>query len=92
MRRLSILTESLNHSVLILALVLLASGTKGIKVLAAFVLGRAASLVLVDLGVGGFPPAVAEVLCMATKGLNGCFFKKRPARYKMCTYSIVVLT
>ena len=59
------LAQSINHIVLILAFVLLASGTRAIKLLVAFVLGHAASLVLVDFGADSFPTAVAEVLCMA---------------------------
>jgi hypothetical protein len=58
------LAQSVNHSVLILALVLLASGPRAIKLLIALVFGHAASLVLVDLGADSFPIAVAEVLCM----------------------------
>ena len=60
------LAGSLNHALLILALVLLASGIRIIKLLIAFVFGHAVSLVLVDLGVGGFPTAIAEVFCMVT--------------------------
>ena len=58
------LLGSANHILLILALVLLASGVRIIKLLIAFVFGHAVSLVLIDLGVGSFPTAIAEVLCM----------------------------
>jgi hypothetical protein len=58
------LLGSVNHILLILALVLLASGVRAIKLLIAFAIGHAVSLVLVDLGVDGFPTAIAEVLCM----------------------------
>ncbi len=58
------LLGSVNHAFLILALVLLASGVRIIKLLIAFVIGHAVSLVLVDFGVDGFPTAIAEVLCM----------------------------
>ncbi len=58
------LAGSVNHGLLVLALVMLAKGTGAIKLLIAFVLGHAVSLVLVDLGVDGFPAAIAEVLCM----------------------------
>jgi hypothetical protein len=58
------LARSINHIVLILALVLLASGPRAIKLLIAWVFGHAASLVLVDFGVASFPAPVAEVLCM----------------------------
>ena len=58
------LAASANHIVLILALVLLASGPRAIKLLIAWVFGHAASLVLVDFGVASFPAPVAEVLCM----------------------------
>jgi hypothetical protein len=59
------LIGSVNHVLLILAFVLLASGARAIKLLIAFVFGHAVSLALVDLGFDGFPTAIAEVLCMA---------------------------
>ena len=58
------LLGSIHHIVLILAFVLLGRGTGIIKTLLAFILGHAASLVLVDLGVDGFPSAIAEVFSM----------------------------
>jgi hypothetical protein len=58
------LLGSVNHVLLILALALLASGGKIIKLLIAFVIGHAVSLVLIDFGVDGFPTAIAEVFCM----------------------------
>ena len=62
-RALGHLAGGVNHSLLILVLVLLAGGAQALKVLIAFVLGHGASLVIADLGILGFPPALAEVLC-----------------------------
>jgi len=62
-RALGHLAGGVNHSLLILVLVLLAGGVQAIKLLIAFVLGHGASLVMADLGILGFPPALAEVLC-----------------------------
>ena len=57
------LGAGVSHSLLILVLVLLAGGVQSIKLLIAFVLGHGASLVVADMGIVGFSPALAEVLC-----------------------------
>lgn len=77
-RSLKHLSGGVNHSMLVLAVVLLAGGTGAFKLLIAFLLGHAASLVLADLGIMGFPPLIGEVLCMvvillAARGIvSGC--------------------
>ncbi len=71
-----------NHSLLIIALVLLASVAQTPRLLVALVLGHAASLVLADLGVLVVPPLLAETLCAvaAVLAANAIALGRRGAR------------